>query len=303
MLKVAERPETATLLTKVGSEFVKASPDKRAADWLETQIAKSKDGVTSLVTELTPALARVLLNRNDGNRKISDSIVAGYARDMAHGAWLFNGEPVIVSADGKLNDGQHRCEAVILANVSVSALFVFGVERKTRTTLDQGKIRTVGDFLSMGGHVNTNHLGAAANCAWMYQAHGKIVRGGNQRATKSEVIAFVDTNPDIVKSVSFVQKSGSAPVGGPTILAFVHWVLWQRAGRQKADIFIDKLIDGADLNASSPILYVRNRLIVGRGRLRPNDKAELIFKAWNAYRRNETPRHMETTGTLPKLEK
>lgn len=303
MLSVAEKKPKATLLKAVGGDYVTVSPDMRAADWLEAQIAKSRNGVVSQIAEMTPALARVLLNRNDGNRKISDAIVTSYARDMVHGAWQFNGEPVIVSADGKLNDGQHRCEAVVRADVSIPALFVFGVERATRTTLDQGKIRTVGDFLSMGGHVNTNHLGAAANLAWQYLAHGQLSSGGSNRATKSEILSFVEVNPNIVTSVSFVQQKGADAVGGRPTLGFVHWALWQKAGRQKADGFINNLIDGADLNHRSPILYVRNRLINGRGRMRANDKAELIFKAWNAYRLNETPRHFETTGSLPKLER
>lgn len=303
MLQVAEKPEKAKLLTKVGSDFVVASPDKKAAEWLEGHIAKSQDKITTVVADLTPALARVLLNRNEGNRKISDTIVTAYARDMANGAWQFNGEPIIVSADGQLNDGQHRCDAVIYADTAIPAIFVFGVHRETRTTLDQGKMRSVGDFLSMGGHVNVNQLGAAAHAAWQYQMFGRLANGSSARATKSEVIAFIDANPDIIKSVAFTHRKGADAVGGRPTLAFVHWTLWQKSGRQKADLFIDNLIDGADLSAKSPLLYVRNRLIAGRGKLRANDRAELIFKAWNAERRGEAVRHFETTGQLPKLER
>lgn len=303
MLSVAEKKPKATLLKAVGSDYVTVSPDMRAADWLEAQIAKSRNGVVSQIAELTPALARVLLNRNEDNRKVSDIIVASYARDMRNGAWQFNGEPIIVSADGKLNDGQHRCEAVVQADVSVRMLFVFGVHRSTRTTLDQGKIRSVGDFLSMGGHVNVNQLGAAAHAAWQYLAYGQLATGSSKRATKSEIIAFVEANPDIIKSVAFTHRKGADAVGGRPTLAFVHWALWQKCGRIKADGFIEKLIDGADLSSKSPILYARNRLINGRGRLKANERAELIFKAWNAYRLNETPRHFETTGSLPKLER
>jgi hypothetical protein len=304
MLNVAERAPKAKLFKKDANQFITVSPEKRAADWLEDQVAKAGGKVTTQIVDLTPALARALLNRNEGNRKCSDAIVTQYARDMRNGAWQFNGEPIIVSADGRLNDGQHRSEAVIAADTTIQAIMVIGVARATRTTLDQGKMRSIGDYLTMEGHSNAAQLGTAASQAWQFSTFGKLATGSQSRPTKSEVMAFIDANPDIAASLTFIQRKGADAAGGRTMLAFCHWAFWQRAKlRRPADDFILALIEGAGLPLGHPILYVRNRLINERGRLRANDKAELIFRAWNAHRTNKTVRSFQISGgKLPELE-
>lgn len=303
---VAEKPEKASLLTKVDSKYVVASPDKRAADWLEAQVAKAQKDVLVQTIELTPTLARILLNRNDGNRRVSDSLVTSYARDISSDGWAFNGEPVIVSRDGKLNDGQHRCEAVIAADKGIRVILVIGVDRDTNTTLDQGRVRTSGDFLSMEGYAKGNILGAAAGMYWQFQTFGVVgtSRGPQHRPTKGEVRRTVHENEDLQKSVEFTSLKGVGTVGGHSLIAFVHYTIWKRAGRKNADEFIKSLIEGFSLAERDPILYARNRLMFERGKMRGNLKAELIFKAWNAHRRGDTLRHIVLTGSeLPKLEK
>lgn len=304
MLNVAEKPGKANLLTMVDSKYVTASPEKRMADWLESQVTKAQKDVLVQTVDLTPALARVLLSRNDGNRRISDALVTSYARDISTGGWTFNGEPIILSLDGKLNDGQHRCEAVVAADKPIKTILVIGVDRETRTTLDQGRVRSAGDFLAMNGHHTANVLGAAASLYWQYLTFGQLARGSTQRPTKGEVMRCVEQHGDIAKSVSFCQRKGIGTVGGHSLISFVHFAVWKRAGRMSADEFIKSLVDGVGLSAQNPILYCRNRLINERGKLRGNFKAELIFKAWNAQRRGETLRHIILTGNvLPKLEK
>lgn len=304
MLNVAERKPKATLLKAVGSEYISQSPDKRAAEWLEAEIERAKDQVRTQVIDLTPALARVLLSRNEGNRALKEGLVLSYARDISSGAWDFNGEPIIVSRDGQMNDGQHRCEAVIASDTPIKTIMVLGVERSTRTTLDQGKMRTSGDYLAMNGHANPNELAGAASLFWQYSNFGMLAKGSSQRPTKTEVTRTVDANPDLVKSIQYCARKGAKAVGGKTLLAFLHYAFTRAAGRPAADEFIASLTEGIGLSSKSPILYVRNRLINEGIKMRGNLRAELIVKAWNAYRRGETLRHlMVTGGMLPKLEK
>jgi hypothetical protein len=304
MLSVAERKQKTTLLKRVDSDYVLQSPEKRAADWLEGQIELAKAGVITQTVDLTPALARVLLSRNDGNRRISDPLVTAYARDISSGGWAFNGEPIIVSKDGKMNDGQHRCEAVVFADTAIQTILTLGIDRDTRTTLDQGRVRTSGDFLAMDGHQSANVLGAAASLYWQYQTFGMLARGSNQRPTKGEVMKSVERNPDIEKSVEFCRRKGVGVVGGHSLISFIHYAIWQASGRLAADEFVKSLIDGVGLSAQNAILYARNRIITERGKMRGNFKAELLFKAWNAYRKGESLRHIILTGNaLPKLEK
>lgn len=281
------------------------SPDKNASVWLDEQIDKAKFAVTTQVVDLTPALARVLLARNPANRKLSETIVDNYARDITNGSWAFNGEPIIVSDTGVLNDGQHRCEAVISADTAIKTIIVFGPDRDSRLTVDQGKTRMVGDYLGMNGHIDAVALGAVANFIWQHKNHGFISGSKNFRPTKSEILAFVDGHPNIAESLASVPSKGSDAVGGRAILGFAHWsFLAACSDKSTVELFLDALIKGSNLVPRSPILYARNRLMSERGRISPNDKAELLIRAWNASRRGDKVASLPIKGgPLPTVER
>ena len=302
MQNVMERPDEGKNRNALRSVN---SPDRNASLWLDDQIARSQSGVITQVVELTPALARVLLARNPDNRKVSATTIEKYARDMANGGWSFNGEPIIISREGLLNDGQHRCEAVLLADETIQAILVIGTDRSTRLTVDQGKIRQAGDYLGMNGHVDSVALAAAAKYIWQHQAYGRLSHQVQMSPTKGEVLNLVETTPTIAESLKRIQSKGSDAVGGRSMLAFCHWTFTRVSGsRTDADVFMESLLVGSNLGIRSPILYARNRLMAERGRLKPNEKAELIIRAWNATRRGDKVASLPIKGgALPVVER
>lgn len=280
------------------------STDRNASLWLSSEIEKAQAGVTTQIVALTPALARVLLSRNPGNRKLSLASVDKYARDISNGSWSFNGEPVIVSRDGQLNDGQHRCEAVIAADMAIDVVLVIGTERQTRFTIDQGKTRSAGDYLGMNGKHDGLALAAAAGFVWQHREHGRLSQQTAHKATKGEVMAVVDAHPDLEESLAAIPSKGSDLAGGRSVLAFCHWTFSRRTPRAEVDRFFAMLVTGENLLASDPVLYARNRMITMRGKLNPNEKAELIFRAWGAHRRREKPKTLPIlNGALPIVER
>lgn len=304
MLNVAEKPKKSTLLKSVGSGFITVSPVKRAADWLEEQIAVAQSGITTQVIDLGPALAEAMLARNENNRRVGERNVTEYSRDIENGNWAFNGEPLIISKDGKLNDGQHRCEAVVRAGIPIKAVLVIGVDRDTRNTLDQGKVRGVGDYLSMNGVSYSNVIGAAASLYWQYTTFGQLARGSGQRPTKSEVLKMVKSHGGLAQSVAQTHLPGVKAIGGHSMIAFVHYAIWQVAGLEAASAFVKALVYGEGLPTGDPILTVRNRLIFDGGKVRGYIKAELVFRAWNAHRKGETGKRIAATGgRFPVLER
>lgn len=305
MLNVADKNDVSKQFLPLSRrQYVSQSPQKNAADWLEAEIAKAHGTVTTQIIELTPPLAAAMLNRNPENRRVSTSSVDIYARDIRNDKWLLNGEPLIISDTGELNDGQHRCEAVITADKSIPVLLVIGIKRDTRTSLDQGKGRSIGDYLAMTGFTNTVLLGSVASACWQYCTLGKLASGASMRPTKGELQQFIKENEETLSaSVSAVSRKGVDAAGGKVTVGAVHWILTKHAGQVAASMFTNALIDGANLGVGHPILYARNRLVNERGRIRAWSKTELLFKAWNAYRRKDTIRHVILTGgKLPKLE-
>lgn len=305
MLSIAEKPDTGKTKGATVAKFHTVSDGRKAALWLDDHVAKAGNVVTSIVADLTPELAAVLLERNPANRSLKRTKVEDYAKDMKTGAWKFNGEPIIVASDGLLNDGQHRCAAVIESRRSVKAVFVFGVERETRDTLDQGANRTSADYLSIHGHTDTNHLSGAARCLWQWRTYGFISDGSTFRPTRSEIVDTVDDNPGLKKSLEIVSRRGSSAFSSRSVLAFCHFAFKSVATEKDiaAGFFMDCLIDGANLKSGDPILYVRNRLIADRKSLRMPEKAELLFRAWNAHRLAQTRVLIRVAGgELPILE-
>ena len=309
MLKVAEKPADANAPRDASGRFA-ATPEpvsyitesayRRLAVWLDDLVQKSQGKPSAQIVSLTPELAAVLMDRNPQNRKISANIVESYAHEIEGNRWAMNGEPIIVSDTGELNDGQHRCEAVLMAKRPIDVLLIVGIKRDTRTTLDQGKTRSAGDYLSMEGNINTNVLAAAANLVWQYRNRGQIGLGGTQRATKGEVLDFVRTNRAIAKSVALVSEKGADAAGGKTLLAAAHFILGG-IDHDDATHFVLSLIRGAGLKAGDPILYARNRLIRREDRM--PQRMELVFRAWNAWRKRESLSRITLQGgILPVLE-
>lgn len=58
------------------------------------------------------------------------------------GRWRLNGQTIILSLDGDLNDGQHRLWAVVLTGTPIRATVFFGAERDSRLTVDTNDQRT-----------------------------------------------------------------------------------------------------------------------------------------------------------------
>lgn len=105
-------------------------------------------GVYALPCWLTPKLAKILLDNNPNNRDMCHD----RSREMAHkitaGNWCSNGSTISITDAMTVADGQHRCEGVMIANIPIPIILVFGVSNDTATlaTIDQPGLRTVRDI-------------------------------------------------------------------------------------------------------------------------------------------------------------
>lgn len=303
MLNVVEAPPASKPKALAKRQFHSISDTRAAALWLDELIAKAGSKVTAIELELTPALAEVLLERNPQNRKIKQGKVDDFASDIEHGSWRLNGEPIIVSADGLLNDGQHRCAAVVKCKTAIKTLLVLGVDRDTRTTLDQGENRKIADYLSMEGYHNTNHLAATAKMLWQYRTYGYMSGSSVMRPTRSEMRQTVHETPGLITSLMAVDRKNARGLASISVLAVCHFLFTQMSKPADVSYFFDALIDGASLERGDPILNARNRLMTDGKRMKPHEKVELLVRAWNAHRLGHTRVLFRITGgELPLIE-
>lgn len=298
--------------TKSGESgsFSGSSPYKKLRDEVNVWISKAApDGLTphQFTMDLTPEMANALLEKNDDNRPIKESEVIKTARDILSGKYKVNGQNIIIALDGYLNDGQHRCLAVIKANKPARTCFCVGVDRDSRTTLDQGSKRSVSDQLAMSGVKNSALKAAIAKYAVQYFTYSYLNRGSRYSASQAEIINYLYENEDEINRAVVVvgHKRESVALGRP-ICATMYYLIRKVVGQGAyVDTFFDALLYGANLPHKSPITYCRVQLIANRYK-HAEEKAELIIRAWNYYRSdpNKPVAHFKVQGgELPQIAK
>lgn len=113
------------------------------------------------IETITPEIAQAYLRRNTLNRTVRWNVVKGYARDMKNSKWQLSPEGISFYEDGTLANGQHRLNAVILANVPVDFFVIYDVPNDSKV-IDVGIKRRASDILKFSGVDATNYVVATA---------------------------------------------------------------------------------------------------------------------------------------------
>jgi len=211
MLNVVHPDSPAKQPRRLSAQETREVEIARLERWIDERVSASQSEPLVEMVTLSPALATVLLRRNEANRPISAVGLERLKRDISEGRWLFNGEGIVVSRDGKLNDGQHRCRAVIETERSIRMVIAFGPDRESRLTLDQGVARTVGHYLGMHGHSDPNNLGVVANYVWQYKTRNRLGSGGGDRPTKTQALQMAYN--DAASVCDFVSQTSADKFG------------------------------------------------------------------------------------------
>jgi hypothetical protein len=299
-MAVIERQRPRRILNEIDPS---TGPGARA--WFENMLRRARtEGVFMVEQDLTDPLARLLLENNDGNRRGSAVTIKEMAKAIKDEAFDgLNGETLKISICGQLNDGQHRCHARLEAGVNFRTRFLFGLPRESRLTIDQGKLRSAGDFLTMGGKEGGNVATAVASLLWMWRNTRNVTRTTTMsRISKSALAAYATENHErIMASINAIPKKGASYVGGLHMMAFAHAILSEK-DRAAATDFITRLITGEGLLDGHPILTLRNRFLSNR-RMSQAERFELILRAWNAFRADERPNFFQIRKSYPDIAK
>lgn len=278
----------------------KKQPPAGTVHWLNQCIERGRlEPGYSEPTTLTPGLAAELLRRNDDNRGIRKAKLWQFIVDVASGKWAFNGEPIIISDDGKLNDGQHRCHAVIEANTPIVVQMTFGLPRGTRTTLDQGAGRTAADYFTMDGVKNATVLAAAARLLVAYFKESGRTPGDGSRVSNAEIEPYA-TDPQMGAAAEFAHKTHkhARRFVAPGIMAMCHYLM-SGIDEDDAETYLRQVAVGENIKKSDPAFAVREGLL--REKVSRNDKIHLIFRGWNAFRQGRKLDLAKVSGNLPAL--
>lgn len=260
------------------------------------------------VITVTPELAREWTALNTRNRNVRYGKVAQQARDMKAGTWALNGESVKIAVDGTILDGQHRLYACIQAEVPFTTFVVRGLPLEAQDTIDTGTARRMADQLAIRDEPNANIMAAIARQAYRW-IHGIRMTGGTDKeATHSELLALMEAEPRIREATTWAVRARNAfrPVNASTW--GMAWLLFHGTDYLTAEVFLEKVITGADIGLTHPAMAFRNRMTKARDngeRLNQYEQLGYLIMAWNAFKEGRTlgkllpPRGGFTAKTFP----
>jgi hypothetical protein len=257
------------------------------------------------MTEITPDLAREWIRRHEAvvsanrasnggkardNRPLRfDEGVDKYARDMKAGRWHRNGESVKIARDGTIADGQHRLYACLQAEVPFWSVVVTGVEPEAQDTIDTGLKRRLSDQLAIANEKNPGILASVTRWSlrWLHGLRSNGGGAGGYSPTQTEMLDYLATDARLRLAADFASRARLEfrPVRA-TVYAMA-WMVLHGADHLAADVFLERVLDGADLSPGHPVLALRNRMYnakVTSERLTEHEQLALFCLAWNAFR-------------------
>lgn len=258
--------------------------------------------VRSSVETITVAKARKILENNRNNRPISDSYVAQLAQAINDGEWQVNGESIKIDVNNDLKDGQHRLNAIIIANKPIETMVIRNLPSDCFDTIDRGKKRTMSDILSRHGEVNATVVAGGVSWVWRYeQDRMRSTQGKIKTPRPPQAIDCLERNPGLRDSASAINPLRK--LMPPSIAAFCHY-LFSKQNKALAETFFEKLSSGEGLRTTQAVYRLRERLIENRGskaKLPPIEILALTFKAWNHARNGDTVKTLRwrTEGNAP----
>jgi hypothetical protein len=251
---------------------------------------RSTGEIVTAAVEINPFWAQELLSINKSNRSVSWATVDRFVDDMRAGRWSLNGEAIVVSDDGRLNTGQHRCLACVKAGVSFWTMVTVGIPYDARHTDGQGLQKTTAHRLAMRGHEHGDLIGKAASMLLALN-QGAINHGPRARSlwaehkppSHLEIVAYAEERKDDLLRAAKLYRSVRA-FDRRRMAALAVYLQDKGARWIDIEVFFNGMLTGANLDINSPIYTLRRRLIDNGEAVTPAQFFELMLRTWNYWR-------------------
>jgi predicted XRE-type DNA-binding protein len=250
----------------------------------------------SKIETITPKRANELLADKHKNRPLKAQAIDQFAADMKAGRWEMNGQPIIISDEGRLSDGQNRMAAIVQSGVTIDLLVVYGVPAERMATMDTGTKRSVADVLGMRDVPNATLVGSIARTAYAFISGMTIY----QSPSKTAVVDFVSKHPHVETVAAYTKRVNAAPQSAFGAVIFL--ATESRRLDKEAHEFVEQVQTGLNLKADDPAYALRLWVEV-RSRNRDHRiTAEAMFgatcRAWNAFALGEPLRNIRSLGPV-----
>lgn len=275
-------------------------------DWRRYTTERYSGNVTCEPAFITPAYAEVLLARNIRNRNIRQDKVNKIAEDMVAGNFPLNGETIKITASKITADAQHRLHACIKAKEMAPdafegfwAILVRGLADKDMNTIDSGLKRSFADILKRDyGQSDCHILSATINTALVMMSPHPTSFGRSWPTFRQAEDYFV-ANPQIVESAQWGRRVAETLRTPSGVAGAAHHV-FSELDPDAAEYFFEHLLSGANLQAGSPIMRLREFMFsqITANRRVPSTKLMAYWiKCWNYFREGREMKILKWSST------
>jgi hypothetical protein len=217
--------------------------------------------IDTRIMQINPTMAQRWLNeRNNHNRKLYESTVESYARDMKRGLWALNNQGIGFDEEGNLLDGQHRLMAIVWSGVTVPMVVVKGLPKnfydghQTQETIDQGKPRGTGDILTLTQGIDNGNIRAAIIRGVIALCAGQVNRKFSVGLISEALKIYQEEIEEVIKNRSQVKGLVFAP-------ALSSFVFAAKCYQDKIIEFEQQYFSGENLSQGNPVLTFRNFML------------------------------------------
>lgn len=249
--------------------------------------------IRTYVKKITPEYAAILMQHNNLNRPINRITLEDYKSQIQKGLWKLNGEPIIISNDGVLLNGQHRLTAVIETGLPITSVVVEGVENNDFATIDTGRTRTIADIFNIEEIPNANSVGAIITAFFrLNKVDSSSSSKDNLRRlkmSKPELLDFYRKNSSVLQSVyKFAARChGKLGLMKTTEVGALYLYLTRTLNHSegKVQAFFEQLFEMTTVT-NNTIKILHDTLIkgmLGKIVLTPSLRNAYIVKTWNSY--------------------
>ena len=237
------------------------------------------------------AFAELLLERNTGNRRVNKRKLQQLADQMRSGEFENTGEPVIISVEGVVNNGQHRLMAVIEADAVLDMDVRFGIPRKAFSKTDTGAPRTGADVLSIKGVHAGSQVASTVRLLVLYERGlPEAIRGF---VSNDEVSRAFDRWHDLEDVVAEVNRHAFPKAVRSTPFYATSFLASRTSQKGRLERWLDAVATGLDVGREHPAYQLRERLMRGvdapvgtrEGQL---ERFALMIKSWNLWAKGDS---------------
>lgn len=289
---------------------------------IQNIMANTMNGKAEVIcVNVTPELAKLILENNSDNRRLRQSIVDKYTNDMRNEQWRGESENMIViTKNGNLENGQHRLAAIVQSGLSQVMWIMLNADPAMYEIIDNGFGRKPEDYL----HVENRSLVATLAGVFYAMVHGTGTMANCMARRISRNVSA--TRNDILLTAREYNND------------FQRYIEWAKDMSKRTDnkyrthiatalLMIDKLHQGDKLEAfvrdfqnictQNPIIAMcRERMLANNTRIDKVDQRTYnvytLLTAYELYRQNKKPKsdkalkrkfgeYSKTQGTYEKL--